>query len=236
MQKKPRTPEVPLSPSQAASPVRATQGDAQTRELLVHAGLRLFARHGLEAVSLRQVIAEANQSNQSAVQYYFGGKPGLVSAVLDHVIEQMQPLHAQAESTLRSISVDRTPTVKEIVTMYLTPFATWYATSEEGRRSFRFLSRLTWQADLTEYTMLISKGLPYYEPLIERLQAALPSQAREAIALKVVIALGTVIHSMADMRVLRGIPVPSSGAVAPANPWMMFEQFVNFLAGGLSAS
>ena len=40
----------------------------------------------------------------------------------------------------------------------------------------------------------------------------------------------------ADMRVLRGIPVPSSGAVAPANPWMMFEQFVNFLAGGLSAS
>lgn len=207
-------------------------GDAQTRELLIQAALRLFARHGLEAVSLRQVIAEAQQSNQSAVQYYFGGKDGLITAVLDFVVDQMRPLQAQAEATLRAIATERTPSVKEIITIYLMPFATWYSTSIVARRSFRFLSRLTWQA---EHDLLVKRCLPYYAPLVDRLQAALPGQPREVIALKTFIVLGTVLHSMADTRVLRGSTVPAAGVDTPIEPWKLFEHFVSFLVGGLTS-
>lgn len=43
---------------------------------------RLFAHHGFEAVSLRQLVEEANV-NIAMVKYYFGSKDGLFEALID---------------------------------------------------------------------------------------------------------------------------------------------------------
>ncbi len=43
---------------------------------------RLFAVHGVDGVSLRQISAEAGMANHSVVQYHFGTKDGLVDAIL----------------------------------------------------------------------------------------------------------------------------------------------------------
>jgi AcrR family transcriptional regulator len=45
---------------------------------------RLFALHGIDGVSLRQIGAAAGVANNSAVQYHFGSKEGLVQAILLH--------------------------------------------------------------------------------------------------------------------------------------------------------
>ncbi len=52
----------------------------QTRERLMHAALRLFAQHGFEKTSTRE-IAEAAGTNLAAIKYYFGDKAGLYRAV-----------------------------------------------------------------------------------------------------------------------------------------------------------
>ena len=52
-------------------------------QLLVTAE-RLFARHGLDGVSLRQIAAEAGQYNNSAVRYHFGSKDRLLHAILSY--------------------------------------------------------------------------------------------------------------------------------------------------------
>ena len=44
---------------------------------------RLFALHGLDGVSLRQICEAAGTRNNSAVQYHFGGKEGLIQAILE---------------------------------------------------------------------------------------------------------------------------------------------------------
>ena len=44
---------------------------------------RLFGQHGLDGVSLRQIIEAAGQSNNSTILYYFGSKQGLIQAVHD---------------------------------------------------------------------------------------------------------------------------------------------------------
>lgn len=49
---------------------------------LVRAAERLFAERGSDAVSLREIIAESGATNASAVQYHFGGRRGLVQAIL----------------------------------------------------------------------------------------------------------------------------------------------------------
>lgn len=44
---------------------------------------RLFGEQGIDAVSLRQIVTAAGQANSSAVQHHFGSKEGLIQAVYD---------------------------------------------------------------------------------------------------------------------------------------------------------
>jgi AcrR family transcriptional regulator len=43
---------------------------------------RLFAKGGIDGVSLRQIAAEAGSANNSAIQYHFGSKDRLLQAIL----------------------------------------------------------------------------------------------------------------------------------------------------------
>lgn len=56
--------------------------DADVPSRLVAAAERLIAARGLEAVSLREINTEAGVANASAVQYHFGGRAGLIRAIL----------------------------------------------------------------------------------------------------------------------------------------------------------
>src|SRR5688572_20036686 len=61
-----------------------TQADrkATTRSLLLDAATELFATRGIDAVSV-EAIADAANRTSGAVYAHFGGKAGLVTAVLD---------------------------------------------------------------------------------------------------------------------------------------------------------
>ena len=56
---------------------------------LVIAAERLFARHGFDGVSLRQVAAEAGSGNNSAVHYHFGSKHRLIAAIFRYRLPQI---------------------------------------------------------------------------------------------------------------------------------------------------
>ncbi|ALJ06946.1 CerR family C-terminal domain-containing protein [Brevundimonas sp. DS20] len=58
----------------------------ETRRRLVEAGLDLFGRGGLDAVSTRQ-LADAAGVNLNAIQYHFGGKEEVYLAVASHIVE-----------------------------------------------------------------------------------------------------------------------------------------------------
>ena len=60
----------------------ARRGDT-ARAALVAAAERMFAERGIDGVSLREVSAAAGQRNNSAAQYHFGGRHGLVAAVYE---------------------------------------------------------------------------------------------------------------------------------------------------------
>jgi AcrR family transcriptional regulator len=56
---------------------------------IVLAAERLFAIHGIDGASLRQISIEAGFSNNSAVHYYFGSKDGLIAAIFRHRLPQL---------------------------------------------------------------------------------------------------------------------------------------------------
>lgn len=68
--------------SQNPLPAETPPSAANTTDKLVDAAAHLFARHGIEAVPLRDIGAHAGQRNASAVQYHFGGRWELVAGIL----------------------------------------------------------------------------------------------------------------------------------------------------------
>src|SRR3546814_9233929 len=59
------------------------------RALIVTAE-RLFGQHGLDGVSLRQIVVAAGQANTSAVHHHFGSREGLIQAVHDMRVPAME--------------------------------------------------------------------------------------------------------------------------------------------------
>ncbi len=61
-----------------------------TREQLLDAAEKLFLERGLDEVSLRAIGREAGTRNQSALQYHFGNREGLIGAILKRRMGQLE--------------------------------------------------------------------------------------------------------------------------------------------------
>ncbi len=67
---------------------RAPHGRAEMEQALLAAGRRLFAQHGPNGVSVRELAAAAGV-NHGLVHRYFGSKDGLLGAVLDDLAHRI---------------------------------------------------------------------------------------------------------------------------------------------------
>jgi AcrR family transcriptional regulator len=68
---------------------------ASVRGLLLDVAERLFAEHGIEAVSFNQIAKAADQRNSTVIQYHFGSKTGLLEAILERHMPAVNDLRLQ---------------------------------------------------------------------------------------------------------------------------------------------
>ncbi len=61
---------------------RTSRRGAATRDRIIQTAADLFASRGVEAVTLSEILERAGQANESAIQYHFGSREGLVVAIL----------------------------------------------------------------------------------------------------------------------------------------------------------
>jgi AcrR family transcriptional regulator len=73
--------------------MRAERANA-TRESILTAAERLYAEHGVIAVSNRQISDAAGQGNNTAVSYHFGTKADLVRAIVRRHSERIELIRA----------------------------------------------------------------------------------------------------------------------------------------------
>lgn len=86
---------------------------------LILAAEKLFARGGIEGVSLREIAAAAGQGNHHAVQYHFGSREGLVQAVFAFRMEQME--HRRAEMLAAAEAAGKLGDARSIVEIIFLP-------------------------------------------------------------------------------------------------------------------
>ena len=69
------------------------------KERMILVGEVLFAEHGINGASMREIASKAGQKNHYAVQYHFGSREGLVRAIFEYRMQQMEPArHAMLEA------------------------------------------------------------------------------------------------------------------------------------------
>jgi AcrR family transcriptional regulator len=104
-----------------------------TRVRLLVTAERLFAERGIAGVSLREIGAAAGQRNNSATQYHFESKHGLVLALCEH---RMQAVNERRVAMLDALETDD---LRGLVEAFVLPLA---EAVRPGSYYLRFLAQL----------------------------------------------------------------------------------------------
>ena len=106
-------------------PALQARGEDTRRRILV-AALDLFAAHGYEGASTRQ-IAEGAGVNLPAIQYYFGNKEGLYRAIIEDIVADTERHMAEVLPRVRAALDDpaaASPELTELLCQTLEAFVT----------------------------------------------------------------------------------------------------------------
>lgn len=88
----------------------------RARDALLDAAEELFARNGIDAVSNRRIVEHAGAANHSAIAYHFGGREGLLRALVERHHDEMSRRRRELTEQL-----GETPNIHELVTTRLRP-------------------------------------------------------------------------------------------------------------------
>jgi len=95
----------------------------KTQEMLLLAGEELMGWKGIEAISVRDINAKAEQKNTSAIRYYFQNKHGLLQAILDHRMVHLDGLRQAALDELRAQKNDHEIGLDDLIRAQVLPLA-----------------------------------------------------------------------------------------------------------------
>ena len=136
-----------------------TRSANDTRDKLITHGQRLFAEQGVFSVPLRLVVEQAGQKNSSALHYHFGGREGLVQAIIERHNEGIE---AERAEMLRVLRVnEETGDIPALVRALVLPFSRKLDTTDgRGLRQVG-QSRLSgcYSADLAHADGELGRGL-----------------------------------------------------------------------------
>jgi AcrR family transcriptional regulator len=191
-----------------ARTVRADRAGG-TQEAILKAAERLYAEHGVFAVSNRQVSEAAGQGNNAAVGYHFGTKTDLVRAIeqkhrasIEQLLEKMVA-KTEGSTDLRDWITCLVCSLTEHLAQLGNP--TWYA---------RFAAQAL--ADPAYQKMVVKDALasPSLVQVVEGITRSLPDLPTAVVTERNIMARNLLMHTCADFE--RAF---AEGVGAPRTSW-----------------
>jgi AcrR family transcriptional regulator len=200
-----------------------------TKDRILDAAERLFARDGVEATSLRAITTEAG-ANLAAVNYHFQSKDALVSAV---IMRRIAPVNerrlALLEECEREAGNGPLP-IEGVLNAFIRPVVEIFAS--HARDFAPMMGRL--YTEKFEHIEKIYKThmAPVAQRFIGAFQRAVPGMPRTEIVWRLHFSLGAMSHTLAASHMLR---LMSDGECDPSDVEGTLMRLEAFIIGGLTA-
>ena len=224
-----------MSPNQdgLVSPDSEADGadtEAVTKNLVFVAAERLFALHGFQNVSVRDITAAAGV-NLASVNYHFGSKDALVYEIFRRRTAELNRIRARM---LHEAS-DRhggAPPVGEILRALLAPPLAWLAPDHERRISLQFL---IWARSegTDEIRRVLQSDVTHLKRFSDALMKARPDLPSEDVYWRIHFTLG-MLHNNRFAEFDR-LNVLSEGATSESDVDALLGRMLTFAEAGFAA-
>lgn len=167
-----------------------------TRERIIETAEVLFAKHGYEGTSLRDITEHAGV-NIAAVNYHFGSKEGLLTALLDRVIA---PINAERLDLLAKASTNGTPDLRQVLTAFLLPDLHSIATLRGRNPELpRFVSRMYSDSSPLMEGVIGKQFREMRQTFGQAFARALPDLEPDELSFRVSCLVGVVVYMFASV-------------------------------------
>jgi AcrR family transcriptional regulator len=125
----------------AVEPTEPPEGapSGATTDRLVSAAEHLFAVHGIDGVSLREINRAAGARNASALQYHFGDRDGLLRAVM---VKHGREVEARRHAMLDAYEADDATDVRALAGALVRPLAAKLTDPDGGPQYLQIMADL----------------------------------------------------------------------------------------------
>lgn len=202
------------------------QADTKTRVL--DAAERLFSEHGVDAVSLREVMRAADV-NAAAIHYHFGSKENLLLELLARRmprvwVRRLKLLEACADSP------SRPPLLEQILEAFIRPVLEW--TSEGAPWGRQMHAKISLQRGPLQKKIYVQDYSSADARFVDALQKAFPAMPRGVVYWRYSFIISSLVYVTASVG---RVEMLSGGRYDPADVDRATAELVALLAAGFRA-
>jgi len=173
----------------------ARKGRLSARDVLIDAAEHLFGTIGFDGVSTRQILDFAGQKNQSALQYHFGGRSGLIWAVLDARLSAIEQSRKLLTKQLPSAGKE---SPEDLANLIIRPLAEFVDRDARGSAFVQFNIQTLHRPGEGATQVIESGDYPAMKEMFDRLEAHLAHLRDEERPLRRRMIITTAIGSVAS--------------------------------------
>ncbi|MEI6675454.1 MAG: TetR family transcriptional regulator [Verrucomicrobiota bacterium] len=197
---------------------------------LLEAAEKLFAEHGFDVVSVRD-ITQAAGGNVAAVNYHFGSRDGLVELVMTRYL---MPVHEERLARLDAAEqkwAGQVVPIEELVYAFVRPLITQVEKSELSEQLFyRLVGRIFGSHGHDIPAPIEVQMSVLIKRFTQSLSKSLPMVAEEDLVWRLHFVMGAMIYMLTHGEAMQRL---SQGAAGNPGMKATLERFVRFAVAGL---
>jgi len=203
-----------------------------TKEKILDVAEELFSKYGYQGTSMRAITSQA-EVNLAAVNYHFGSKQGLVTAVIER---RLVPLNESRELNLidvkaRAAKESRKPEAEAVLLAFIEPTLMMPESVPGARNFITLISRAMADTDRTAREIFVRNMKPIIERFYNCLAEALPEIPQDVLYWRLNFIIGALSHTM---RCIDKCPVPMAEA-EPRDATELVKLLMPFVVAGVEA-
>lgn len=207
-----------------------------TRDIILDAAEQLFAQHGHDNTSMRQITSAAGV-NLSAVNYHFGSKDGLVQAVFQRRLRALNDERLALLDELENHAKGEPLKPSHVLEAFFSPLVLHACSPGPGRRAFvPLLERSMSDPGGFIRAAIIDEHSTVFCRFRQALLKSLPDVPEDEIIWRFHFMLGATSYAISGAEVLRiAMDWPQPEHDESDSAQVLLDRLMSFLLGGLRA-